>query len=310
MVTISQLLGKKSTSKIPPGDVGLEFELEFLKEQQWDINPKAWEISNDEHSLRNIGYEITASSPIEMSALDHLVISLCENINARKPIECNRTSTHVHLNMLKSTILQVLNCAVVYWLLETPLTRYCGEEREGHHFNLRLKDAEALVPVLCESLESEGSPLDLLTDRVRYAGLNLNALLKFGSLEFRSMRGTTDPSLVLSWTKGLHHLCSVAKTYASPAQVFDSFLACSKEEFVRKFLPEELANATLATPGYEDMMDESASILCALAYAQDWIPWAQNLSAKIAKRRKKPSPYEQIYGISNPSYGVSYYDDI
>lgn len=304
MVTISQLTNRKS-SKIPPGDVGIEFELEFLTEQQWDINPKAWEVSSDEHSLRNKGYEIIASSPMAMSALDPLITTLCDNINQRSPIECNRTSTHVHLNMLKDTILQVLNCIVVYWLLETPLTRLCGEEREGNHFNLRLKDAEAMVPVLCESLASE-NVLDYLTDRVRYAGLNMNALLKFGSLEFRSMRGTTDASLVLSWTKGLHHMCSVAKTFGTPAQVFDTFLDCTREQFVRKFLPDDLATQVLAVPGYEQMMDESASIVCALAYAQDWIPWQQNLSSRL-KNRKKKSPYDELLGVNQPIwYGGDY----
>ena len=304
MVTISQLFPKHKTG--PKGEVGIEIELEFMEEQVWDINPKAWTF-NVEHSVRNKGYEIVSKVPLTLEGLQPMVEDVCENINRRKPIEdCPRTSVHIHLNQTKNKVLHVLNSAVAYWLLETPLTRYCGREREGHHFCLRLRDAEALIPVLCESLNAR-TPLKALGDNVRYAGLNLNALNKFGSLEFRTMRGTTDPKLIVSWAKGLHHLCSVAKTFESPSHVFDYFLSCTKEDFVRKLLPSDLASIVLSTPGYRDMMDESASIVCALAYAEDWAAWEKKLAEKLeAKKTSKPEPSEFL-GIAS-DYAI--YDDI
>ncbi len=289
-MALSRILNKKG-KQIPPGDQGLELELEFAESQVWDLNEKLWTVHSDELSLRNCGYEISATVPLKMDSLEAVIEPLCENINRRNPIVSNRTSTHVHENMLRHSVLQVLNCIVVYWLLETPLTRYCGEEREGHHFNLRLKDAEAMVPILCDSLKSD-RPLRDLGDKVRYAGLNLSALNKFGSLEFRSMRGSTDPKLIVSWMKAIHHLCSVAKTFESPAHVFDFYLDCNKDKFVRHFLPEDLANVVLNTPGYSQMMDESASIVCALAYTQPWKDWDEKLSQKLkAKEVNTPNLY-------------------
>jgi len=302
MPTISQLLHRNK--KGPPGDIGLEIELEFPVPQQWDLNEKLWGFSK-ELSVRNHGYEIVSNHPLDLAAVDHVVPDLCENLNKRHPIDTTRTSVHVHINQMRSSILQVLNCTVAYWLLETPLTRFCGEEREGHHFCLRLKDAEAVLPVLCESLDSK-TPLRNLGDKVRYAGLNLSALNKFGSLEFRTMRGTTDPGLIVSWMKGLHHLCSVAKTFETPAQVFDRYLDCNKEVFIRQFLPKDLADAVVAIPGHKDMMDESASIVCALAYAKDnWLAWEKSVEEKMkAKKAAQPDFYgEDLY------YGTQAYLD-
>lgn len=267
------------------GEIGLELELEFKEPQIWDLNKKLWTFS-EEHSIKNNGYEIVTKYPVSMDSLTPIVEDVCSNINKRGPIQdCPRTSVHVHLNMLNSTVLQVLNCAVAYWLLETPLVRLCGEEREGHHFCLRLKDAEALVPTLCESLDSK-VPFLNLGDRVRYAGLNLNALNKFGSIEFRTMRGTTNPVEIVSWVKALHHLCSVAKTFDSPASVFDYFLENTKDKFVCKFLPVPEAAMVLNMLGYGEMMNESASILCALAYHKEWDKWIKTLESKNTTKKK------------------------
>ena len=304
-LTLSQLLD--NGTKYPKGQIGIEIEVEFPQPQEWDLNTKVWGF-NTEHSIRNNGYEIISKKPLELEALEHLVASVCENINGRSPIaDCPRTSVHIHVNQANNQVLHVLNSMVVYWLLETPLTRYCGEEREGHHFCLRLKDAEALIPVLCDSISSS-NPLRF-TDRVRYAGLNLDALNKFGSLEFRTMRGTTDAQLIISWAKAMHHLCDVAKTFESPAHVFDYFLDHSKEEFIRKFLTPELAGVVLSIPGHSGMMDESASIVCALAYHEDWMEWSERQKdKKVEEIIKKPK------GVFDPDMFLhpapSYYDDI
>ena len=299
-LTIKQLLNK--SKKDPAGDIGLEVELEFEKEQAWDLNPKSWDF-NEEHSLRNRGYEIVSKGPIKLEAFDHMVTSLCANINQRSPIECNRTSVHVHVNQTKAQVLHVLNAAVAYWLLETPLTRYCGVEREGHHFCLRLKDAEALIPILCDSLKSN-KPL-VLGDKVRYAGLNLSALNKFGSLEFRTMRGTTDPALITSWARGLHHLCKTSRTFETPAHVFDFYLESSKVEFIRHFLTKDLADAVISIPNYKDMMNESASIVCALAYAEEWKDWDKRIEeAWNLSQQKKEIPGSPGWAISQMDFDL------
>ncbi len=284
-LTLSRLFNKKKT---PTGLFGIEMELEYMEPQAWDLIPTLWTLDPHEHSLRHNGYEIKSVSPLSLQDFQPMVRELLGNINARNPIQDSpRTSVHIHLNMSKTKVLQILNCMVAYWLLETPLVRYCGEEREGHHFCLRLKDAEAVIDVLCESLENK-IPLRDLGDSVRYAGLNLNALVKFGSLEFRTMRGTTDPEIIIPWAQALHHLCNVAKTYASPTHVFNRYLDCTKEAFVREFLPGQLADVVLGTPGYKESMDENASILCSLAFCQDWKVWEKAVTERVAEAYASP----------------------
>lgn len=299
----------KNNKKYPSGTFGLEIEMEFATLQEnWEFNPKAWKFEK-EHSVRNFGVEVVAAKPMTAESLEPMVTELCGVINGRNPIkDCPRTSVHVHINQGREKILHILNSIVAYWLLETPLVRHCGEEREGHHFCLRLKDAEALITVLCESLD-QPIPLKDLGDSVRYASLNISALNKYGSLEFRSMRGTTDPVVIVDWAKSLHHLCNVAKTFGSPAQVFDYYLSCTKEDFVRRFLPGKMADIVLATPGYRDMMDESASIVCTLAYAKDWETWEARVLESIKKQNNKSiSAIDSLPDWLQPQVTTAYYN--
>ena len=90
----------------------------------------------------------------------------------------------MHVNAQRMTMRQVGNLAAIYYVLETAFVRYCGGSREGNHHCLRREDAEFSYETLVSALESRRYR-SLGTDNIRYASMNLRALSRYGSVEFR-----------------------------------------------------------------------------------------------------------------------------
>jgi hypothetical protein len=111
------------------------------------------------------------------------------------------------VNVSDLTLNQILAAIVGYWLIETPLVDTQGPTRVGNLFCLRVSDADYIVNDLINSLESSFPLLDNnLSDNVKYAALNLNTVRRFGSLEFRFCKGTTDPKEIQQWAEFLYNM--------------------------------------------------------------------------------------------------------
>ena len=118
-----------------------------------------------------------------------------------------RTSVHVHCNMQDATEDQILNTMYTYFLIENTLLRYCGDVRIGNRFCLRLGDAEELLVYIKHFIIHGFDGLRQIDEnRVRYAALNMASLRKYGSLEFRGMRGTMDPEVLFPWIDAIANL--------------------------------------------------------------------------------------------------------
>ena len=288
------------------GDVGIEIEVES-KNPLPPIENDLW-ISKKEDSLRFNGMEYITNRPIKVNPEKYGKIEqLISKLEKYEIIQDSlRTSVHVHVNVSKLDLLHIYNAMCAYWLFENVLTRFCGEDREGNLFCLRLKDAEALAHYVIDGLNSKnGNPFYNLTDRVRYAGMNTNALNKFGSLEFRTMRGTLRPKLIDEWSTELYNLVTNAGQFNHPAHMFDVYLLLSKHEFMAKFFSENFAAKLRKINGWEDMIDESAALVCTIAYEKDWPKWYESIKAywadgnkPVLKKPKVNNMYTTVNTIS------------
>ena len=172
------------------GDVGLEIEVEGTN---LPLHVEGFTRVHD-GSLRGpeTGEYIFASPCNLRETKKRLKNLLTEYENHATIIDTSyRTSTHVHINMQEDDMVTVYNMIILYLIFEDYLVKYCGEDREGNLFCLRMRDAEALLPMLLRAASSR-SWSALSNEWLRYAAINVCALSKFGSLEFRSMRGTDD----------------------------------------------------------------------------------------------------------------------
>lgn len=232
MKKIHELLGKKPLN----GDVGIEIEAEG--EHMKAVDTKYW-LTCDDGSLRgrypDQRAEFVLVNPIPISVVKAAVTELTKLQEAAKINFSFRTSVHVHVNVMELTEKQVLNMVYTYMLLEEPLMNFCGKERKGNRFCLRLQDAEGLLDTVLE-FSKKGWKYLPPENQIRYAAVNLGALHKYGSVEFRGMRGTMDVATITTWANALVCLRTFAVNQENPQAIFDLFLDNTPEEFLRLVL--------------------------------------------------------------------------
>lgn len=230
------LLGKDSAIE---GDVGIEIECEGANIKP--LKNVTWK-SEDDGSLRGFYPETRAefvmNGPVKFGdverALDKLIKSQAEatfNFSFR-------TSVHVHLNVQGITFPQLTALVYTYLLLEEPLINYCGEGRKANRFCLRLADAEGLMEEVVKVFQSPDCLLRIGRDSIRYASLNLEAFKKYGSVEFRGMRGNMDKNILLPWVGMIKCLRDYAETKDGAFEVHEEFRKIGAEKFLNKVMGE------------------------------------------------------------------------
>lgn len=194
--TICELLDLKTCK----GDVGIEVEMEGLTPFPYDIS-KWWRAEAD-GSLRGHSVEYVMKRPAPINGVGPALELLKAEITAGggSPIYSERAGVHVHLNVQKLTVKQVFATALTYYCMERSLVRFCGDNREGNHFCLRVQDAEYVLRLL-ENAITRDSLSYLDNEDIRYASLNFCSLFKYGSLEFRSLETQPDFAKIEDWAK-------------------------------------------------------------------------------------------------------------
>ena len=279
--------------KIINGNIGIEIEVEPKKGKTLPIiNRGCWE-TKDENSLRNGGKEYVTKSPLLYDKdysknINELTASLNE-----KEVEVNsfRTSVHVHLNMTQKTLNELWTIITCYWLMENLLFKYCGEDRENNHFCLRLKDAEGVIKLVDTALEYS-SPFCQFIDSYRYGGLNLSALYKFGSLEFRGMRGSVSEGEIRTWSSALYEMSELSTTFfRSPQEVLDYYYNNSVDKIIDMLFPLYLNKFLKSLDKKKDLVDENAYRLLGIAYKHNWNSYAMLMQKCIANQKKSSNSY-------------------
>ena len=260
---IHQILGLNTPLS---GDVGIEVEMEG-KALPREVG-MYWQVKAD-NSLRG-GAEYVLLEPSSLDTLsDKMKVlwgAFAEEQSVLEP--SHRCSTHVHINIQDLTEIQVFNFMVLYLICEDALVRFCGDERVGNLFCLRARDAETVV----DTIESVVRTRDwdyFNTDRIRYAAMNCSSILRFGSLEFRSMRGVTDPRLVVRWANLLCKIKEASKTYKKPSDILNGFSEGGQEAFCYELFGK-YSRHLFNYAGWEDEITESMRRVQCIAYSGDW----------------------------------------
>ena len=280
MSTVNTYIGKKEK----PGHVGLELEVE-AKYELPSATPRCW-LAKPEGSLRGHAMEYVTDGPIKCD-LDKFgkIKALTDLINDSKyqvDKESPRTSLHVHVNVGQLTPVQMWTSATAYWLCERLLMKYCGADmREGNLFCLRLADADGVIKVSCKDLKGKQPFRVINTDKIRYSSQNLNAVPKFGSIEYRGMRGVTDPVIIDTWSDELYKMVTSAKKYSDPADLLDKFANLDKKDFLKSLFSNSFVDTLVQVPNWRQLMDADVGRLVELGYFHDWNEW----STKIEKNR-------------------------
>lgn len=204
-------------------DVGIEIEMEGTN---ISIGAAGWDAHTDGSLRPNPeAIEWVLHRPYPVKEIPGLLTTLQDTLKANKAKldPSDRCGVHVHLNCQQLTVSQVLCIICAYLILEEPMVQWCGEDRVGNLFSLRAKDAEDFVNKLMASAHAEN--FNNFNSEYRYSSINVASLLKFGSLEFRSLRTPKDFSIINTWVNMLMRIKEYAVGFKHPREIIEGVSA-------------------------------------------------------------------------------------
>lgn len=250
---------------------GLEIEVEGSNLPN-ALPPAYWRVEKDSSLKTAEAWEYVTPKPFDLKtirkALD--VLDSAYQLHLSNVHDSVRAGVHVHLNVQKWTIKQLMTYATSYYLLEDILLRFCGENREGNLFCLRTRDAEYVLFKLLDVLKTRNlKPLN--TDIIRYASLNYLSLFKYGTVEFRGMRGTRDLNLIYKWVSIVDELRRAVDEFTDPLDVISSMSGDGELSLIKRLLPsfyEELI--AIYGPDFDKSIRDNARRVQMIAFGIDW----------------------------------------
>lgn len=283
-MNIQELLGVRKSE----GDVGIEIECEG--NNLHILNTLCWK-SEDDGSLRgeypNSRAEYILKKPIPIDAVRGAMKEFHDHLPNAKFDFSFRTSCHVHVNIQQLEYQELLAFMYAYLLIEEPMMQYCGQTRIGNRFCLRYADAEGLGDILYKMFSSDYQALrQIPRDVYRYAAMNVDAIDKYGSLEFRGMRGTADTDIIVTWSKALVNLREFSQKLGNPTEVFALFNHLGPEQFIKL----ALGDVADKFPVLIAEMQRSFSLTLDLPFAYK----AYGDSKNVVEAPKKKAKYVQL----------------
>ena len=266
----------KNVFKLPPqklteGEVGIEVEVEGRQLPKTD--KRYWLMTQDGSLKAEEAVEYVLARPMSVedasAALQYLDESYSKSGSTVD--DSVRAGVHVHVNVQNMNIPQLYSFITLYLILEGLLVRWCGESREGNLFCLRSYDAEWLPKVLTKAIRTLDFQRLFTNDDIRYASVNVKALAEHGSLEFRSMRGTRDLSLVDVWMRMLHRIKTKSLEFEDPIDVITGFSGADKRDFVTNVMGSVYGKLLLSVDNSDELLFEGMRSAQDIAYAtKNW----------------------------------------
>ena len=282
MKKLYELLGLKQSA----GDVGIEIECEGNNLQP--VAAGGWRTEAD-NSLRgdypHNSCEWVFSKPLSIT--DSLAaLQWLSDTQKKGGAEFKfsfRTSVHVHVNVQRLTTNQIMNMLYTYFICERVMMNYCAPHRRGNRFCLRLEDAEGMLPFITRMAREPEYRWQLLNphDKIRYSALNLEAMWKYGSLEFRGLEGNMDVKRIHNWASAFVNMREFAKQFNNIQDVHDLFVRSRPEDFFRAAVGG--VYKSFVYDGYENDLRRGFSLTIDIPYAYEPVNEEQKVVPKAPK---------------------------
>ncbi len=230
---------------LPKCRLGLEFEFEGVTTEKVDrhvglpLSVKEpwsayWRVTAD-GSLHDNGAEFRFERPLWGADAVSAVESLCTWAKARQFKTSIRTGLHVHVDVRDLSRDELSRLNVLYALFERAVYRVAGNNRDTNVFCLPWYKADNManhVRKINSAVDLKSASSELRDEK--YGGLNLDTLVRFGSVEFRHALATTDVDWVLKWI----NVCLAFKRAAqkldtSPLALIHNLSAVGVPQFAR-----------------------------------------------------------------------------
>ena len=138
-----------------------------------------------------------------------------------------RTSTHVHVNMRDRSPRQICHFLILYALFENELFGFLDPSRRHSHFTVPILDTHYYLNI-SKTLHGGSFAGNIVKSWHKYSAINTRPLMVNdhlnhgmnleggkGTVEFRSMEGTSDPSKIIDWMNLLSQLYHASGSFKS-----------------------------------------------------------------------------------------------
>jgi len=249
------------------GEIGIEVEMEGDNLVHSTFGK--WKTEVD-HSLKGRDTaEYVLRKPIPHKDTKRALQELTEALKGSVLQPSVRAGVHVHINVQDMSVVQVANLTTLYLVLEDLLLEVCGEGRQSNLFCLKGCEAELLVRNAVKFFKSKELNY-IANDDIRYSGINLSAIAKYGSVEFRAFRTPDDLMDILPWVDTLKNLAMYAtERYESPVDILTNYSEFDPELFVREMVPA-YAEELMSVVGWKDKLKRGMRSAQDLAFSQAW----------------------------------------
>lgn len=272
MKTVAQVF---DIGRLTDGDVGIEIEVEG---RGLPGAPKEWHAERD-GSLQGESCEYVLAKPSTLNEAQAALRSLEKTWkeNGTKIDKAVRAGVHVHVNCQHLNMIELVNFITIFLLLENVLTKWCGPTREGNLFCLRSKDADYLLEQIRKAIKTKIFRKTFGVDDLRYAAMNVKALVNYGSLEFRAMRSDGDLGKVGLWANTLVGLRGAARGFQSPNEIIEQWSLQGPTDFAQnllgKFYEEVWVSYRTEKEFVNDLFDGMRNAQYVAYAIPDWNKW-------------------------------------
>lgn len=214
MVTVQELFGLSdsflachSVARKKEFICGAELEVEDVRDyHSARLEDNGVGITED-GSLRNNGKEFLLAPSYLQSSVEKFKYTHNHIRVGTEPFSA-RTSVHVHVNCMYSTVEQVRTLLLLYAIFEPLAFAYAGTERKNNIHCMPLNST--YMP------NTYHKPLpDLIEGWHKYTAFNLLPLRELGTVEFRHLGGTADTVRYEEWLKFICTLWTAAHEIGS-----------------------------------------------------------------------------------------------
>ena len=217
----------KSSLTYPHIQLGVEIECERIGVgNAHSLGLRGWSIDGD-GSLRDGGTELVFDGPTSGREAELRLSTALRALEKAGAVSNYRTSIHVHCDTASAGLGRkgIVRAVALYGLVERALFNWEGNGRECSNFCVPLfkgsRSLDEFANAIKEPDQARRDNLLRAMEHARYSALNLHALSKFGTLEFRHLLTTFDYERVITWI----NLCSSILVAANSSRVkMDAFL--------------------------------------------------------------------------------------
>lgn len=207
---------------------GIELEIEQFPVAEHEAKATGFVFKPD-GSLRNNGIEAVSNPNTAIGTLN-VTKQLWDKYNISDKNFSERTSIHVHCNVLDFNSEQFKNLVLLYCLFESILFDVVEESRKDNIFCVPWSQAGLHFGNYKRIWEQPAN-------WQKYTALNLKTVASLGTVEFRHMHGHADFVLLSHWIKILEELMVFAKKSDSK-EIYNRVLDLNTSSEYAKFLRE------------------------------------------------------------------------